>query len=35
MIEIPGKGLHATSGALDMLTVNINGSREQAAEPQP
>lgn len=29
MIEIPGQRTYATSGALDMLTVNINGSREQ------
>ncbi|MHC5797163.1 YlbL family protein [Lacisediminihabitans sp. FW035] len=29
MIEIPGQKTYATSGALDMLTVNIAGSREQ------
>ncbi len=29
LIEIPGQKTYATSGALDMLTVNIAGSREQ------
>lgn len=30
MIEIPGQKTYPTSGSLDMLTVNISGSRQQA-----
>lgn len=30
MIEIPGQKTYRTAGALDMLTVNVSGSREQA-----